>query len=427
MRLLHRKHLPWLLCLLGAAAAPPGGVGSVPGKSVWLLWLDGWDAAPWVAREVAASWAFHNPAWRVQLVSATNLHAFVDVGYVWRPSISPQARSDIIRLALLAAHGGVWADATMLCLAPLENWVYDAVVPAGVWMYHSGPPSSPPHALRDPASWFIVAQQGTEVVAKWKAAADAYWGERVCALERWPATLGRACPLLPPPLRRRVRARAAHYFWMDDLFRGLLAADASFRAAWERVPVINCEAPGQAAMLTGRVGSPVDAATAAVLMDSPPFAVKLSTRGLPATAAELEALPGVHDLGGVVAVRAARWRRPRGGAAAAFAPPRAAHDPLAAPQHSHRRVVGDGARGGGGGNASWARGWDARGRDLAPADLVVCIAPGRRPPALPPGYARLRDACGFCKGVPPGVACAPAPRRAWRGTRASERAAAGAG
>ena len=50
--------------------------------------------------------------------------------------------------------GGVWADATMLCMQPLDNWVYEKVEPAGMWMYH-GPGAGMPKEI-GPEIWFIV-------------------------------------------------------------------------------------------------------------------------------------------------------------------------------------------------------------------------------------------------------------------------------
>jgi hypothetical protein len=72
----------------------------------------------------------------VELVSADNLHEFVRIPYIHQPHIKEQAKSDIIRLHLLAQHGGVWADATVLCLQPLDHWLYDMLAPARFWMYH---------------------------------------------------------------------------------------------------------------------------------------------------------------------------------------------------------------------------------------------------------------------------------------------------
>ena len=106
-------------------------------KTIWLLWLQGWDKAPWLPHQIKRSWEVKNPDWNVRLITRDNLKDYVtDIDYVYQDSISPQAKSDIIRLSLLKNHGGVWADATLLCMQPLDNWVNDAIAPSNFWMYH---------------------------------------------------------------------------------------------------------------------------------------------------------------------------------------------------------------------------------------------------------------------------------------------------
>ena len=39
------------------------------------------------------------------------------------------AQSDVVRLNVLANHGGVWADATVACMQPLDLWL-DAALSA---------------------------------------------------------------------------------------------------------------------------------------------------------------------------------------------------------------------------------------------------------------------------------------------------------
>ena len=122
-------------------------------KIIWLYWSQGWLNAPWIVRCVLASWRSMNPNWRVTLLSEDNVHRYVRLP----PAAAhwpPPARSDALRLALLTAYGGVWADATMLCTQPLNSWVDDAVVAEGFWMYHNG-------ASRSPASWFLVGTNGS--------------------------------------------------------------------------------------------------------------------------------------------------------------------------------------------------------------------------------------------------------------------------
>ncbi|GFH26773.1 capsular polysaccharide synthesis, partial [Haematococcus lacustris] len=82
-------------------------------KNVWLLWFSGWHTAPWLCKQVALSWRAYNPTWRVVLLDNTTLSTYVP-DLVLPLEAGAQAKSDLLRLALLARHGGVWADATML-------------------------------------------------------------------------------------------------------------------------------------------------------------------------------------------------------------------------------------------------------------------------------------------------------------------------
>jgi mannosyltransferase OCH1-like enzyme len=91
-------------------------------------------------KQVAQSWECHNSGWRIERVDEASLQKWLqgDVAYLFDPakSITPQARSDIARLALLDRYGGVWADSTMLCLEPIDSWMSTHVLKAGLWMYH---------------------------------------------------------------------------------------------------------------------------------------------------------------------------------------------------------------------------------------------------------------------------------------------------
>jgi hypothetical protein len=215
-------------------------VKEVPGKVVWLLWLQGWDKAPEIVKQVGTSWEKLNPDWTVIKLDENNLSTYINVKKVE----SIQAYSDIIRLALLAKHGGVWADATMLCMIPLDRWVYDAVGPTGFWMYHGRDEG------RGPASWFMISTIHSSIPKKWSKASDEYW---------------------------KNRKTEDDYFWMDGLFKKLVDTDPEFKAEWEKVPYLWCEDPGQAHMLAGKVGGN-DPELQYILQTNPPYAVKLDHR-----------------------------------------------------------------------------------------------------------------------------------------------------
>jgi hypothetical protein len=157
---------------------------------------------------------------------------------------SSAAKSDIIRLSLLEKHGGIWADSTMLCMAPLEEWVYDALDPAGIWMYHGGDDG------QGPASWFIISVKQSYIIKKWKKACDDYWASRT---------------------------KEDEYFWMDKLFNNLLKSDVKFAEEWRVVPYLLCDAPGQAHMVAGKTQSN-DPELKKIFSEYPPYAVKLSSK-----------------------------------------------------------------------------------------------------------------------------------------------------
>lgn len=240
-------------------------------KTIWLLWLQGWNnhkedkkeedkkeedkkedndkySVPWLQRQVAESWEVNNPGWTVVYLSLANLKEYAnDIDYMFNKTISYQAMSDIIRLSILKNHGGVWADSTMLCMQPLDNWVDAALVPSGFWMYHGHGAGM----MMDcgPASWFIVSEANSLMISKWKMACDAFW-------------------------LFRQRIDETEYFWMDSLFKLLYTTDAEFARQWDAVPYVYCETKGQAhtLQLHGMEGN--DEELKEMFRTHPPYALK---------------------------------------------------------------------------------------------------------------------------------------------------------
>ena len=214
----------------------------VPGKTIWLLWFQGWDDnTPWVVKKVRESWEFHNPDWNIELLTKENIGTYIDEKLIAYDT-TPQALSDIIRLNLLATHGGVWADATMLCMRPLENWLYDVLQPCGFWMYHGGKPDAP-------ASWFIISMHQSALIQKWANKTNEYW--------------------------KNGNDAKADRFWMDALFKQLCETDPDFLNEWRKVPHISCEDYGQSHMLAGKTTENNDYIKN-ILNTNPPHAIKLT-------------------------------------------------------------------------------------------------------------------------------------------------------
>ncbi len=184
-------------------------------KNIFLLWLQGWNKAPWLQRKVLESWTINNPDWNIKLIDQNNLLDYVnDIDYIFdkNKKITFQAKSDIIRLSLLENYGGIWADSTLLCMQPLSHWVFDAVSESGIWMYHGH--GAYLKSDLGPASWFIVSEKKGYLISKWKRACDSYWTKN---------------------------NKAKDYFWMDQLFRVLLEKEVKFKHKWLKTPFLYCE------------------------------------------------------------------------------------------------------------------------------------------------------------------------------------------
>ena len=222
-------------------------------KNIFLLWLQGWDKAPWLQRKVLESWIINNPDWNIKLIDQYNLLNFVnDIDYIYdkKKIITPQSKSDIIRLSLLKKYGGIWADSTLLCMQPLSPWVFDAVSKSGMWMYHGH--GSYLTSDLGPASWFIVSQKNGYLISKWKKACDCFW---------------------------KKNNKVKDYFWMDGLFRNLVEKEEKFKNEWLKTPFLYCEEIGSSHTLANyNFGIEKDTKKVKeILKNKPPYVLKLSS------------------------------------------------------------------------------------------------------------------------------------------------------
>jgi hypothetical protein len=218
-------------------------------KNIFLLWLQGWENAEWLNKEVAESWELNNPDWTIHYIDFANLKDYVtDIDYIYdeKKDLSPQSKSDIIRLSLLKNHGGVWADATMLCMRSLDSWVEDVIHQADLWMYHG---HSAGYLNKDVGSaiWFIISKKESYMISKWKEECDKFWNDT---------------------------DSTSNYFWLDSLFKKCFEEDNDFRTLWLKTPYIYCELDGQSHTLC-RYGMENNTPHIKALFErDPPYALK---------------------------------------------------------------------------------------------------------------------------------------------------------
>ena len=165
-------------------------------QPIFLYWHQGWDNAPELVQRCAKSWIHHhsNTEWEVHLLHRGNIESWVVKSDPedWASLLRFEERmangenvgglahyADLLRLSLLDAHGGVWADATTLCFKPLDEWL-----PAACSV---GMPRSLAQNRRT-ETWLIDNRCKDPLVTKWKCRyRDLYFseGNRITYLDNW--------------------------------------------------------------------------------------------------------------------------------------------------------------------------------------------------------------------------------------------------
>lgn len=100
---------------------------------IWICWLQGEENAPAFARaliENTRSLAGDHP---VHVVSLDNIPEYVEIDpkhltLFANKQMGPAHMSDIIRVALLAKHGGCWLDASVLLTKPLPEAIFNTPI-----------------------------------------------------------------------------------------------------------------------------------------------------------------------------------------------------------------------------------------------------------------------------------------------------------
>ncbi|MBM9595170.1 capsular polysaccharide synthesis protein [Roseitranquillus sediminis] len=226
-----------------------GLAGGRAGVKVFALWDKGRDGAPDLVRRCLDRWEALNPGHELVVLDRAAMEAEL-AGFPDPVRDLPiQAASDVLRVHLLARHGGVWVDATVLPTMPLDDWLPELLAPAGFFAFLK------PGAERPLSSWFLAAEPGASIPPRLDAEIRAYWSRPRARRQRLP-------PTAAARLKLRLRAPALYrwaaeferdrvstvrpeqgrdsgfhpYYWLHYLVAWLIESDPDFRAAWSRMP-----------------------------------------------------------------------------------------------------------------------------------------------------------------------------------------------
>ena len=176
-------------------------------RVIWLYWDQGYPTDQ-VLQRVWKSWADLNPTWEIRTVDSVSISFWLKVGDVRRALKMKklQARSDLVRVALLERHGGVWADADAYCVIPLDSWIHAYVRKSGFFAF------SLRGRDRPVSSWFLASLPKSTLISKWKRAIFAH-------------------------AKRHRRFQAYLQFHYE--FKNLLEVDSEFERLWNDTPRVN--------------------------------------------------------------------------------------------------------------------------------------------------------------------------------------------
>lgn len=181
--------------------------------TIWTCWLQGRNQAPpLVANCLNSIEHYKRQNQKMVLITADNYSNYVDLPSIiiekWHKGIISNTHfSDILRVHLLARHGGYWIDATCLQVAPMP--LYIEQLPLFLFRSHGE------FSFTLIQSCFIYCRKNSYVLQKWSAVIDQYWKQENSLI---------------------------HYFTLHLMFIALVEEDSTFRKEFESIPQKDDEA-----------------------------------------------------------------------------------------------------------------------------------------------------------------------------------------
>ncbi len=220
-------------------------------KIIWTYWHQGWDNAPTMVKQCLRSWIKLNPDYDVRALDQRSLFehvSFPEKIDITRRDLTVQKIAVLARLALLAKHGGVWADATVACTKPLGEWL-GPYYQSRFFAFRS------PGVDRLMSNWFIAAEtdslilhrlyenfanvyaqnffvnQDTPLGNKYLQRYSARWNGEVRTTVKWHSRFARTVLRVYP------------YFIFHYTFNKLILTDPTCADSWNQAKPFSAEPP----------------------------------------------------------------------------------------------------------------------------------------------------------------------------------------
>jgi hypothetical protein len=139
-------------------------------KKIWTFWN---GEIPNVVNKCINTWKKYNPEYKITLLNKENLSQYLpELDISNMKNIDSDARlSDIIRLNILAKEGGIWSDASIICLQPFD-WINDLhnKEDSEFVGYYIDSFTIPQYKDKSPVieSWFFACVPQSKFVCDWR-------------------------------------------------------------------------------------------------------------------------------------------------------------------------------------------------------------------------------------------------------------------
>jgi hypothetical protein len=137
---------------------------------IWAFW-DG--PPPDIVNRCMQSWKYYNPDYKIILLNKQNLSRYipnVDIAALRHANESHTRFSDFVRLHVLAKHGGIYIDASIICHKPF-SWLHAVQKKKQVDFigYYLNGFTEPAYKAHSPVveNWFFAATPHSKFVKDW--------------------------------------------------------------------------------------------------------------------------------------------------------------------------------------------------------------------------------------------------------------------
>ena len=154
----------------------------VEGKTIWMLWWQGQENMPLLAKKCYESVLRNCPKdFSVILLSEVSLEEYIKLpDFIMQKyregKISIAHLSDLIRIELLCTYGGVWVDATILCCDKIPRYMLETEL----FFFHGSRMDIPVIKL---SNWWIAAQKHNRLLHATRHVLYKYWEKEDSAID----------------------------------------------------------------------------------------------------------------------------------------------------------------------------------------------------------------------------------------------------